>query len=96
MKSKDWDSILKELGFKKCWLSDKSGFWYEFSYTNNYGIKHKFEVDSDTLEILVLCEVFEYNRFSDKKNKQFEVIYSRKLTVKNLIKTMRKFDVYYE
>jgi len=56
------ESEIKKLGFKKKWLSDKSGKWFEFNRKHK-DLKLKFIVQSDIgkLSLFIMqIQTFEY------------------------------------
>jgi len=41
------EQTLKDLGFKKKWFSDKSGYWWAYKFKRS-GVKYKISVEDDS------------------------------------------------
>lgn len=87
MKNKDKILILKELGFKKKFLTDKSGWWYEKKF------KHKgfeflayWEIDPEYAVIDIKC----IDLFSVKKKMYYNSVWSG--SFKQLINKLKQLN----
>lgn len=81
--SKEDEKIIKLCGFKKKWLSDKSGYWFEK--------KHKYK----NFNIMFYCDnVVEYSYIVDIENKDKEFVNLMKFkSLKKFLNFERTFKI---
>ncbi|HSH52329.1 MAG TPA: hypothetical protein VK982_11460 [Bacteroidales bacterium] len=77
----NWDKYLKDKGFKKVYLSDKSGYWYELSIKNKFIKNLHISVEPDRKNITVWAT--EPKNLNARMDYTFAIIH-KKLTKKNL------------
>lgn len=83
---------IKQLGFKKKWLSDKSGYWFERHYKiKDLGLECKFYIETDKNLMVNSAKVGQY--FSKKiENKIFDDFKAGKVDLKYITKILKKYD----
>jgi hypothetical protein len=80
---------LSNIGFKKRWLSDKSGYWFEKN-VNYKDFKLQFICETDRNLFLMSVKTFEY--YGDKMNSSdYENIKKFKCDLKTIKQTLKKY-----
>lgn len=87
IKLKDLDEAqLKRLSFKKKWLDDKSGYWWEFE-TKGKEIPTNILYDEDTDDLVLRVKILnDYKPF--KREKGWSFLYKTKATLLNYKKLL--------
>jgi hypothetical protein len=87
IKLKDLDEAqLKRLSFKKKWLDDKSGYWYEFT-PKVKGIPTNIVYDQDYNDLTLRVKILnDYKPF--KREKYWSMLYRTKATLLNYKKLL--------
>jgi len=84
------DTSLKELGLKKKWLDDKSGFWWEMNITGGE-VPVNILFDQDTNDLIIRTKVLsDFKPY--KREKGWCFLLKKKATVDNFYK-LRKYGV---
>lgn len=81
---------LKKLGFKKKWLSDKSGFWFEknFKYKD---LRLQLMADLDNKHICLGIRVDPNGTIKIKLSSCYDFVYQKKLTIKNVKLLIKRY-----
>jgi len=79
------DKLAKKYNFKKCWLDDKSGYWYEKKMYHPILKKVKILFDEDVL--FVECQDIDGSLFPSPST-AMATIFKSKLTDKNIVKIL--------
>lgn len=74
----NWERKLKGLGFRKQYLDDKSGWWYQLNIKNRFINKLHISVEVDRRSIIVWAE--------EPKNIEWQMDYTFVIVVKKLTK----------
>jgi hypothetical protein len=75
------EADLKEIGFKKKWLDDKSGYWWEFN-TKGKEIPTNILYDQDTNDLVLRVKILnDYKPF--KREKSWSFLHLKKATLLN-------------
>lgn len=80
---------LIKLGFKRHWLSDKSGYWFE-KETKFKDLKLKFIVETDYKLALMQVQTGEYFNSKFKLN-QWEDVFKFKCNLQTIKETLKRY-----
>jgi len=85
------EASLRELGLRKAWLDDKSGFWWEMSITGGQ-VPVNILFDQDTNELIVRTKILDdYKPY--RREKCWSFLLKKKATIPNFYK-LKKYGVH--
>ena len=82
---------LSDLGFKKRWLSDKSGFWMEKQFKYKGDMKLKLIVEAARKIFTLGIITGEYCSGSVKMNKHYDDLCKYKCDIKTVKEVLKKY-----
>lgn len=90
---KEFEAKLIKLGFKRRWLSDKSGYWMEKSLGSK-DVKFRLNVETDHNLLVMEAKVGDGTYYKDRFKvtlKNWEIVGNYKLSISEVNRLIKKY-----